>query len=176
MIYEFAKFELDTDRMELRNDGAPVAVEPQVFALLRLLIDHRDRMVSKDEIVDKVWNGRFISDAAIASRIKSARQVVGDDGKTQAVIRTVHGMGFAFVADVTMRQAISVAASPAPVTAEPALSQQNFQSQRLYRMTLSPACRACAGCSSSPEDLPSVYGGKRRRLTRCGASWAFDIA
>ena len=92
MIYEFAKFELDIDRMELRNDGAPVAVEPQVFALLRLLIDHRDRMVSKDEIVDKVWNGRFISDAAIASRIKSARQVVGDDGKTQAVIRTVHGM------------------------------------------------------------------------------------
>ena len=124
MIYEFGKFELDTDRMELRNDGAPVAVEPQVFALLRLLIDHRDRMVSKDEIVDKVWNGRFISDAAIASRIKSARQVVGDDGKTQAVIRTVHGMDFAFVADVTMRQAISVAASPAPVTAEPVLQSR----------------------------------------------------
>lgn len=108
MIHVFADFELDTDRIELRSNGAPVAVEPQVFALLRLLIENRDRMVSKEEIIEKVWNGRNISDAAIASRIKSARRAIGDDGRAQGVIRTVHGLGFSFVADVE-----SPAVSPA---------------------------------------------------------------
>lgn len=121
MIHAFANFELDTDRMELRADGVPVAVEPQVFALLRLLIENRDRMVSKDEVVEKVWNGRFISDAAIASRIKSARQAVGDDGRAQAVIRTIHGLGFAFVAEVTSHSVISVADRPRPPEPEPSL-------------------------------------------------------
>jgi TolB-like protein len=98
MIHAFGQFELDTGRMELRANGAPVAIEPQVFALLRLLVENSDRMVSKDEIIAQVWNGRIVSDAAIASRVKSARQALGDDGKSQGMIRTVRGLGFAFVA------------------------------------------------------------------------------
>lgn len=150
MIYVFRQFELDTDRMALRADGAAIAVEPQVFALLRLLIENRDRMVGKEEIVEKVWNGRIISDAAIASLIKSARQAIGDDGRAQALIRTVHGMGFSFVAEVTTRVAISIGASPDAAKLEPVLDsrpsiavlpfnlvgllKRSFRSRRLYPM------------------------------------------
>ncbi len=120
MIYAFLDFELDTNRIELRAGGVPIAVEPQVFALLRLLIENRDRMVTKDEIVEKVWKGRFISDAAIASRIRSARQAIGDDGRRQAVIRTVHGLGFSFVADVTACPPVFIAEATEAVDVEPA--------------------------------------------------------
>ena len=75
-------------------------LEPQVLALLVLLIRNRDRMVTKEEIADDVWQGRTVSDASISSRIRSARRAVDDDGADQAVIRTVHGRGFRFVADV----------------------------------------------------------------------------
>jgi TolB-like protein/tetratricopeptide (TPR) repeat protein len=100
MIYRFAHYELDVDRVELRRAGVRLSVEPQVFAMLRLLIENRDRVVTKDEIVEKVWNGRFVSDSAVSSRVKSARQAIGDDGRAQTLIRTVHGIGFSFVADV----------------------------------------------------------------------------
>ena len=98
VIYRFAEFELDLARAELRADGESRALEPQVFALLALLVENRDRLVSRDEIFEKVWDGRVVSDAALASRVKSARQVLGDDGKSQRFIRTLHGQGFRFVA------------------------------------------------------------------------------
>jgi TolB-like protein len=72
-----------------------------VFALLAFLVENRDRLVTKDEIVEKIWNGRIVSDSAIASRVKSARQALGDDGRAQRFIRTAHGLGFRFVAEVT---------------------------------------------------------------------------
>jgi len=78
-----------------------------VFALLRLLVENDGRTVSKDEMRATVWNGRILSESAISSRIKSVRQSIGDDGHAQALIRTVHGIGFCFVADVTTRVAIS---------------------------------------------------------------------
>ncbi|HXZ68413.1 MAG TPA: winged helix-turn-helix domain-containing protein, partial [Alphaproteobacteria bacterium] len=101
MIYRFGEYELDTAKLELKGRGAAVAVEPQVFALLRLLIENRERALTKEEIIERVWDGRFISDAAVASRIKSARQAIGDDGQAQKLIKTLHGVGFRFVADVT---------------------------------------------------------------------------
>lgn len=100
MIHRFEDFELDRARVELRRAGAPVAVEPQVFALLLLLVENRDRMVSREEIVEKVWDRRVISESALDSRIKSARRAIGDDGRAQRLIRTVHGQGFRFVGDV----------------------------------------------------------------------------
>jgi len=100
VIYRFAPFELDTDRFELRCEGETRAVEPQVFALLRLLIENRQRMVPREEIVEKVWADRIVSDSAVSSRIKSARQALGDDGVTQRWIRTVHGQGLRFVGEV----------------------------------------------------------------------------
>jgi len=97
MIYRFGDCELDSDRRELHRAGMPVAVEPQVFELLAYLASHPDRVVSKDEINAAIWSGRAVSDSALSSRIKSARQAIGDDGKAQSLIRTLHGRGFRFV-------------------------------------------------------------------------------
>jgi TolB-like protein len=99
MIYQFGPFELDLATLELRANGAAVHVEPQVFGLLALLVGNRERAVSKDEIIEKVWDGRVVSDAAVASRVKSARQALGDDGKAQHFIKTIHGRGYRFVAE-----------------------------------------------------------------------------
>ena len=100
MIYRFGGFELDVARVELRMYGAACPVEPQVFALLALLVENRDRLVTKDEIIEKVWDGRIVSDSAVASRVKSARKAIGDDGKNQRLIRTVQRRGFRFVGEV----------------------------------------------------------------------------
>ncbi|HEY6456848.1 MAG TPA: winged helix-turn-helix domain-containing protein [Steroidobacteraceae bacterium] len=99
MIYRFGAFELDIAKVELRLQGARCALEPQVFGLLALLVENRERLVSRDEIIEKVWDGRVVSDAAVASRIKSARKALGDTGTRQDFIRTIHGHGFRFVAD-----------------------------------------------------------------------------
>jgi TolB-like protein len=105
VIYQFGPFELDTAKIELRSGGETYSVEPQVFALLALLVDNRERLVSKDEIIEKVWDGRVVSEAAVASRIKSARKILGDDGKSQYFIKTIHRQGFRFVADVKVGRA-----------------------------------------------------------------------
>lgn len=117
MIYRFGAFELDLATGELRADGAPRPLEPQVFALLALLVERRDRLVTRDELIDAVWEGRVVSDAAVASRVKSARQALGDDGTAQRFIKTVHGRGFRFVAPV---EVASGAAPLVTVAAEPA--------------------------------------------------------
>lgn len=101
MLYLFAGVELDTDRRVISRDGQQVPVQPQVFDVLVLLAANSDRMLSKEEILDTVWGDRFVSESALSSRIKTARQVVGDNGRDQAVIRTVHGHGFSLVAEVT---------------------------------------------------------------------------
>lgn len=100
-MYRFADCQLDPRRFELRRAGTPVHLEPQVFALLAHLIEHRDRVVAKTELLDTVWGGRFVSESALTSRIKLLRKAVGDDGTRQRVVATVHGVGYRFVADVT---------------------------------------------------------------------------
>ena len=84
---------------ELRENGETRPVEPQVFALLAFLVERRDRLVPKDEIFEKLWDGRVVTDSALTSRIKSARQALGDSGKAQRFIKTIHGKGFRFIAD-----------------------------------------------------------------------------
>ncbi len=117
MIYRFGAFELDTAKVELRSGNEVCCVEPQVFALLALLVDNRERLVSKDEIIEKVWDGRVVSEAAVASRIKSARKILGDDGKTQRFIKTIHRQGFRFVADAR----VSAAGVANPAAGNPAI-------------------------------------------------------
>ncbi|HET7201772.1 MAG TPA: winged helix-turn-helix domain-containing protein [Steroidobacteraceae bacterium] len=120
MLYRFGDFELDLDRIELRTQaGEQVPLEPQVFALLALLIDARDRLVTKQEIFEKIWDGRIVTDAALASRVKSARQALGDDGSAQRFIRTVHGRGFRFVADVRIAAPPALVSAPEPQSSEP---------------------------------------------------------
>ncbi|WP_299615908.1 alpha/beta fold hydrolase [Pelagibius sp.] len=101
MIYGFGSYRLDTDRLELWQGEKVVAVEPQVFHLLQHLVENRERVVSKDELIEQVWDGRIVSDATLSSRINAARRAVGDSGAKQAVIRTAVRRGFRFVAEVT---------------------------------------------------------------------------
>ncbi len=99
LVFTFDGYELDGARFELRHNGERVAIEPQVLSLLLLLAENRDRMVSKDELIEHVWDGRIVSETAVAARIKVARRAVGDTGSAQKVIRTIHGKGFRFVAE-----------------------------------------------------------------------------
>lgn len=111
MAWNFGDFRLDPARFELSRSAEPVRLEPRVLALLVHLVRNRDRMVTKDEIIESIWHGRVASDASISSGIRSARSAVGDDGERQAIIRTVHGRGFRFVADVVEFPAAQAAAA-----------------------------------------------------------------
>jgi DNA-binding winged helix-turn-helix (wHTH) protein/tetratricopeptide (TPR) repeat protein len=104
MVFCFGIYELDEERRELCRGGENNHLEPQVFDVLAHLIRHRDRVVTRIELLDEVWGSRYVGEAALTSRIKTARQAVGDSGREQAVIRTVHGRGFRFVAPVSEQQ------------------------------------------------------------------------
>ena len=119
MIYVLEDFELDLAKVELRRGAEIIPVEPQVFSLLALIIENHERMVSRDEIVERIWDGRVVSEAAISTRVKAARRALGDDGETQRVIRTVHGRGYRCIAGVRI-VADAVPAAPASETGTPA--------------------------------------------------------
>ena len=99
-IYRFARCELDTDRHQLLVAGIKRHIEPQVFDLLLMLAENGDAVVSQDELIERVWRGRVVSDSAISVRINAARKVVGDNGSRQAVIRTVPRRGFQLAVEV----------------------------------------------------------------------------
>ena len=117
MIFAFEGWELDVEQYELRDAGQPRKVEPQVFDLLHLLVRNRDRVVTREEIVADIWQGRIVTEATISTCLKSARQALRDDGRNQRLIRTLHGRGFRFVGEVEERAesvaAPSLAAPPA---------------------------------------------------------------
>jgi TolB-like protein/Tfp pilus assembly protein PilF len=100
MQFIFEDHVLDVDRRELRRGAELIAVEPQAFDLLVYLVQNRDRVVSKDDLIEGVWDGRIVSDSALTSRITAARKAVGDSGNEQRLIRTVPRKGIRFVGDV----------------------------------------------------------------------------
>jgi adenylate cyclase len=100
MKFLFADHLLDVDRRELRRGSDPVAVEPQVLDLLIYLMQNRDRVVSKDELIASIWGGRIVSDSTLSSRIYAGRKAIGDSGQAQGLIRTVARKGLRFVGDV----------------------------------------------------------------------------
>ncbi len=101
MIYRFGAYSVDPERLELSEAGAPVSVQPQVFALMVFLIENRDRVVTKDEIIDTVWDGRIVSDGTLNARINAVRRALGDTGEKQSVIKTLPRRGFRFVAEIS---------------------------------------------------------------------------
>jgi DNA-binding winged helix-turn-helix (wHTH) protein len=114
MVFRFGNCELNVERHSLLQAGVPVHVEPQVFALLVLLLRRAPELVTYDEMIAEVWEGRIVSDATLAARISAARQAIGDDGKRQAVIRTVARRGVQLVVDVISGGAPEPDATPAP--------------------------------------------------------------
>ena len=119
MEYAFDGYVLDANSLRLTRDGAPVPMEPQVFALLCHLLENRDRVVSKDELFDVIWKDRIVSDAALSSRIRAARAAIGDNGAQQALVRTVHGRGFQFVGSVNAHHTATAAA---PLMSQPSIA------------------------------------------------------
>ena len=109
MLFRFDTFLIDTDRRELKGPADTIHVEPQVFDLLVHLVQNANRVISKDELVETVWQGRAISDAALNSRITSARRAIGDSGEKQALIRTIQRRGFLFAAEVRAGNEDSIA-------------------------------------------------------------------
>ncbi len=121
MILSFGNHELDVERRELKRANTPVHVEPQVFDLLIYLVENRDRVVSKDDLIASVWGGRIVSDSTLTSRINAARKAVGDSGEDQKLIRTIARKGVRFVG-VVHTQSNDVAPAtdlPQDVAAEP---------------------------------------------------------
>jgi TolB-like protein len=111
---------LDTDRRELHRGSEPIAVEPQVFDLLVFLVQNRDHVVSKDDLIGAVWGGRIVSESTLTSRINAARRAVGDSGEDQKLIRTIPRKGLRFVGAVrTQGGGSEKAAEPGQVNHEP---------------------------------------------------------
>ena len=100
LIYRFENCALDTVRFRLDVDGEPVSVEPLAFDLLVYLVEHRERVVNREELLDNLWQGKVVTDAALAARLKDARRAIGDSGKQQCMIKTSHGRGYQFIAEV----------------------------------------------------------------------------
>jgi DNA-binding winged helix-turn-helix (wHTH) protein len=103
MIYSFEEYELDLQRYELRCAGQPVKIEPQVFNLLAYLIQHRDRLITKEELLEQLWAGRVVGEATLTSRVRAARKAVGDTGRVQRLIQTLHRRGYRFIATIEER-------------------------------------------------------------------------
>jgi pimeloyl-ACP methyl ester carboxylesterase/DNA-binding winged helix-turn-helix (wHTH) protein len=98
--FDFSSYSLDVARRELRRGPDLVEVEPQVFDLLIYLIENRDRVVTKDDLIASVWGGRIVSESTLTSRITAARKAIGDTGERQDLIRTMSRKGIRFVAEV----------------------------------------------------------------------------
>src|SRR5437016_6740427 len=120
MCYFFEEYAFDTDLRELYRGTSPVSVTPQVFDLLDYLIRHRDHVVSKDDLISAVWNGRIVSDAALTTRMNAARAAIGDDGERQHLIKTLPRKGFRFVG--TVREQASLKAPSEDKFSPPRLS------------------------------------------------------
>lgn len=103
MLYFFGSYALDTNRRELKRANEQIALEPQVFDLLVFLIENHDRVVSKDDLIASVWQGRIVSESTLTSRINAARKAIGDSGQDQKLIRTIMRKGVRFVGAVRIQ-------------------------------------------------------------------------
>ena len=133
MRYLFEQYALDTDRRELRRGTDMVSIAPQVFDLLDYLIRNRERVVSKDDLINAIWNGRSVSDAALTTRLNVARSAIGDSGDEQRLIKTLLRKGFRFVGPVreigkpTEAAIVESAVQPIAISDKPSIAVLPFQ-------------------------------------------------
>ncbi|WP_347221041.1 alpha/beta fold hydrolase [Mycolicibacterium poriferae] len=122
-VWRFDDYTLDTARYELKCGENVVRVEPQVFDVLAQLLSNHERCVTKEELFDAVWGGRFVGEAALTSRIKAVRRALGDDGESQRYIRTVRGRGYQFVGALRAHRDTDGEPEPQP---EPEVPRQHI--------------------------------------------------
>ncbi len=96
--YRFEQCEVDPAGYRLLVRGEPVAIEPRVFELVIYLIEHRDRVISKDELLDRLWSGKYVTESTLTRAVYEARRALGDDSREQRIIKTLHSRGYQFVA------------------------------------------------------------------------------
>ena len=118
MLYMFEDFELDTERYELRCAGEARTVEPQIFDILAYLVKHRDRVVSKQELLDEIWPEGFVTESTLTSRLMAARRAIGDSGGAQRMIKTIRRRGYRFVGEVSELDEAAAAAPDPPSAVE----------------------------------------------------------
>ena len=148
-VWRFDAFVLDTQRYELRSGDDVIRVEPQVFDVLTQLVRNSHRFVTKEELFDSVWGGRFVGEAALTSRIKAARRALGDDGESQRYIRTVRGRGYQFVGTIAPTSDTEPAAE-APEPREAAAA---------------PPAHRVLPCRPTACGWPTRWRGRDRRLS-----------
>ena len=163
MVYLFEDHSLDAERRELRRGNDIVAVEPQVFDILHYLIGNRGRVVSKDDLLAKIWSGRIVSESTLSSRIAALRHAVGDNGEQQRLIRTIARKGFRFVGTVrevaeldaagsTNASSVQAKAAAAAATALPAFPER----RQLTIMACNVVGAMAIASRLDPEDLRAV--------------------
>jgi DNA-binding winged helix-turn-helix (wHTH) protein len=164
MIYLFGDYELDTQLYELRQGGQPCPLESQVFDLLDHIIQHRDRVVTRQELLDYLWPEQFVTDAALTHRLMTARKVVGDSTRAQGAIKTVRGRGHRFVAAVQelVSETSSAMLSPPEATASPHVSgAQPVEADR--------RCAVCQHVNGAEALFCEACGGRLRHVcSACG--------
>jgi class 3 adenylate cyclase/DNA-binding winged helix-turn-helix (wHTH) protein/tetratricopeptide (TPR) repeat protein len=177
MIYAFGDFELDEERYELRRAGTPIRLEPKAFRVLVYLIRHRERVVTRDELLEQFWSGEFVTESALAHCIVKARQAVGDRGMSQWAIKTVPGHGYRFIAAVVTRlsgvattgvpqtplrlipeEAPPISDAPEPFSPQPRTSRDSPEGERKQATVLSVGVKGIPALAQvlDPEELPTV--------------------
>jgi DNA-binding winged helix-turn-helix (wHTH) protein len=154
--YLFEEYSFDTDRRELHRGADVVPIAPQVFDLLDYLIRNRERVVSKDDLIDAIWNGRAVSDAALTTRLNVARSAIGDTGSEQRLIKTLPRKGFRFVGRVLKAQ--GPAGGPLGDPASATAIEWRVAPSRCPLVALSQL-----GCIEGPTDVPTTVRAIHKR-------------
>ena len=174
MLFIFGSYVLDTGRRELRRGESVLSVQPQVFDLLEHLIRNRDRVVSKDDMLNAVWGGRIVSESTLATRINAARGAIGDDGESQHLIRTLSRKGIRFVGEVREvedePQAPRAGSSPSGATARVA-PWVEAERRHLTIMSCDFAGVRELATLLDPEELRSVIGACQACCAHVAARW-----
>jgi len=163
MQYLFGDYALDTSRCELRCTGQLIQLRPKVFDVLSYLIAERDRVVSQQDLLEHLWPQQCVGEATLKSCIKEARRAVGDTGKAQRIIQTLHGRGYRFVAAVEETSESPPAEATRALLAPLHVSAPEDLGQAVVH-TLVLRTEAHAGAEGR-DTFPAVLEGERKQVT-----------
>jgi DNA-binding winged helix-turn-helix (wHTH) protein/class 3 adenylate cyclase len=173
MLYIFGDYTLDPARYELRRAGVLVPVAPRAFDLLAYLMQHAGQIVPKEELFTQLWAEQFVTDSALTYCVTEVRKAIGDTGRGQRYIRTVHGRGYRFIMPVTVQPQPEAAAQrpeapvPLPPATAPHLTQADTAGSLPTELPAPPATRSPAPGTTSPPtvDAPALTAAEWRQLT-----------
>src|SRR5262245_20452567 len=137
--YRFEDFVLDSDRREFARGAETIVIGPQVFDLLLHLLQNRDQVVTKDNLIDVVWGGRIVSESTVTSHINAVRKAIGDTGEEQRLIRTIARKGFRFVGPIREEQPATVGRNDQQTPALPLPDKPSIAALPFATLSADPA-------------------------------------